>query len=1052
MLTGFATQKVLGLFCYLLENKNQSSGREKLMSIFWGESPENQARYNLRYALWNIRKLFKESEKDIDPLICNRVDCQVSPDLPLIIDTYEFSAILADKEERAETHTAGTEESHRGILYQTTANRAEGLERAVEMYKGPFLDGFTVRNLPEWEEWLYHRREALHQDFLNAAVELGNYYLVTDQAERSMTVFMRALSLAPDLDPAHEGLIRAYADQGRSAAAMRQYNAYTKVMEREYNAPPGIEITELIEKLRSGTYVRSYPKAIAHREAQSIDIIESDNQTDQNLSTEGVAIQEEILKQTESQVQNGEPHTLTETGYKEESFFIGRDQELNDLKQIIEEVKSGRGQVLIISGEMGIGKTTLFQKLLHKVPDSFFIGIGEAQEISASRPLEGLMQVLESFEKDDRLSEEQKAKLKELFDMERTVGDQLENSTEIHLLEAIRRWIISLSKKAPVLMAIDDLHWANEATLSVFASLAQDAKRLPLLIVGIFRTFELQSEDVIASSLISIARTGRLRRIELENLSTDETIQLISNKTAKVGDQIVMEDIKQLCKFSCGIPLFAVELANFIEDGRLDILQSPKLLDRPDFTSDNVQDVVPPLMLKIANLRLSQFSKLHVELLKSASLILSDFSLKLIQSLIGGEEDVLEDALVDLEHRNVLHHVEKGDDLVFAFNHQMIKLAFIETIPSLERRRFYKKIVKTIKEVNEDCSTDAMAYYLYNAGERTDAIPYLLSSSRLWFGYGDKQVGLRYSKVAFEVAMEKFSDKPEQMVKVLLEHGDNLLHHGLVKAAIDVYTDAIGKLEAQDDKGEQASILSRREEMKALLKKEPDKKKADLSPLALVITKRALANVKLTIGDNTGAEKHLSEAEKLLDKLPDMDLTHREAGMLFQVKAKLHIYNKEYSDAIIILNNSLELLKHNGIDSEVSESYLLIGHAYRLLEKYDKAEEALQNCFDISGSEDDPTIMVHYYHERGILLLKLKEFNEAEQHLQQALELSRGNTFLSSELLSITRDFASVVAAQGKIDIAQKLFKIIDLSTDDKIDTTDIAKLSELLDELGVGE
>ena len=113
--------------------------------MFWGESPENQARYNLRYALWNIRKLFKQTEDDLDPLTCSRTTCQLNQDLKIAMDTLEFQRL---------------------VNTLPSADRPEQLVKAVNLYKGPFLDGFTLRNIPDWEEWLYHRRETFHQSFI----------------------------------------------------------------------------------------------------------------------------------------------------------------------------------------------------------------------------------------------------------------------------------------------------------------------------------------------------------------------------------------------------------------------------------------------------------------------------------------------------------------------------------------------------------------------------------------------------------------------------------------------------------------------------------------------------------------------------------------------------------------------------------------------------------------------------------------------------------------------------------------------------------------------
>lgn len=144
ILTQFATKKVLGLFCYFLDSPETEFARDKLMLIFWGGHSEAQARYNLRYALWNIRKLFKETEVDIDPLITSRTSCIINPDFDYTSDTQLFMKAVSTVE---------------------GDDRIEQLKKADQIYKGLFLDGFTLRNLPEWEEWLFQQREEFKQHF-----------------------------------------------------------------------------------------------------------------------------------------------------------------------------------------------------------------------------------------------------------------------------------------------------------------------------------------------------------------------------------------------------------------------------------------------------------------------------------------------------------------------------------------------------------------------------------------------------------------------------------------------------------------------------------------------------------------------------------------------------------------------------------------------------------------------------------------------------------------------------------------------------------------------
>lgn len=831
---------------------------------------------------------------------------------------------------------------------------------------------------------------------------------------------MRALAVAPDLEPAHEGLIRAYADQGRSSAALRQYDTYVQVMKREYNAPPRTEITELTEQLRNGIYVKS------------------------QLETPFQAPVMPAADESVTPLYELEPEVLPKFEPEEKLPFIGRTQELEDLRQIISEVNSGRGQVVIISGEMGIGKTRLFNELLNRIPSDFFVGTGESQEIASPRPLEELGQILEVFGRDDRLPGEMKQELQRIFELQRKIEEKVEGFSEQSLMEAIRRWIIALAGRFPVLIALDDMHWAGESLLNIFSVLAQEARRLPLILVGIFRTFEQQSEDVIASALISIARTGRLRRFELGNLSFDDTVQLITRKAAAVADKLQEQDIEKLGKFSCGIPLYAVELANFLQDGNLEFLDSPKLFDEPDFGASTEESLVPPLMLKIANLRLSYLEKIHIELLKTASLILGDFSLEMMQKLLNVDTDTLEDMLVDLEHRNLLHHVERGESLSFAFNHLMIKLAITDSVPSLERRRIYKAIVNVIDETGEKCDAGSMAYYLYNSGEKLVAIPYLLSYSRLGFSYGNRRSGLRYSKVALQIAMENILEKPEQMVEVVLEHSDNLILCGYVKAAIDTMSEALTRLETGKVDRDHVNLMKRREELKSLLKVEPVREDTKQPPLVLITTKRALANVKLLAGELEEVSDLLDDAQKALDSMKDSPATLRETGLLFQVRAKSLIHREEFSAAVSLLENAHELLKNNGTKSEIGETGVLLGHLYRRMMKYKKSADVLQSCSEPCEGSEDLNLLAFYYHELGMLSFEQNRLEEAESNLRRSVELNPSRTLLTTQPYNILSDLVKVLSAEGKKNIVKKLQKEIKQAKnkpDDREEATDIHRI-----------
>ncbi|MFH0765212.1 MAG: AAA family ATPase, partial [Calditrichota bacterium] len=964
-----------------------------------GESPENQARYNLRYALWNIRKLLDENETGEDPLIATRSTCQVNPAYPYTTDVQLF---LQD------------------IKASEINIRDDLLISALDRYRGSFLDGFIIRDLPDWEDWLFQRREELHNKYVKAALKVGTTYLQSENPDAAVTTFIRILGFSPELEPAHEGLIRAYADQGKTNAALRHYNHYLELTKREFNAPPRAKLTELAESLRRGDYVKT-PKT----------------NVDDSRQRSAVSYQPS-------------PSTSPSTSALEvpPAVFIGRERELQHLDQLLEEIKSGSGHVLIISGEMGIGKTALFQQFQRRIPESFFTGVGEAQQIGSSRPLEEVMQVLEVIGKDARLPVEMREELRSL---EAEQVKVLESSDaaggELLLLDAVRRWIVRLAGIAPVMITMDDLHWAGQATLNFFSTLAHDVKRLPILLVGIFRTFELQSEDEIASSLVSIARTGRLLRIELGSLNPDETKLLITSQASHAIDLLKDQDLDKLYRYTNGIPLYAIELAHFLEEGRAEILDSPILEDKPDFHLKGDDRLVPPLMIRITNLRLSKLSKPRVELLKLASLLLGKFSLELAMALTKMESDEIEDILVDLEHRNFIHHSEAGALLIFEFNHQMVKLAIIETIPLLERRRLYARVAKTVEETNEEVSPEAMAYYLYNAGQQREAIPFLTKSAQIWMGLSDRQRAVHYSRIAFNLALENIAAEPEVMLQVVMTHADLLTKAGLLKPAMDAYNDVIAKFENSGAQ-EHGDLVLQRDKLRELLKQEPPRRKVEAPPLALVTTKRALANVKLLQKDYGGARTLLEEAERQLDLMPNTPDTIREAGMNFLTRAKLLFSENQIAAAQILIDNAVELLKVHGTPGEVGESYRVSAKTLAQSNQRIRAREVLEQGLAYLKEHEDKAETLRCYHDLGMLTYSEGKLDEAEDFLVRAYRMGLDNLDLTLEMPRLKLDLARVLLAQKDQESARILLNNLESVFLELSDTQASQEVSDLLRQL----
>ncbi len=512
------------------------------------------------------------------------------------------------------------------------------------------------------------------------------------------------------------------------------------------------------------------------------------------------------------------------------------------------------------------------------------------------------------------------------------------------LIEGLRQWIIALSKVAPVMISIDDLHWASNSVLELFARLAQDAKKAPILLVGIFRTFEMRTEDSIGAALLNIARTGRLVRFELSQLSETETIKLITTSSGKLAERLKEEDKSRLYMYSSGVPLYAVELTHFLEEGNLELLGDPRIEGQPDFENQDTKTLVPPLISTITRLRLSNLPAEDQKLLKDASLLLGNIPYPLLLELSDAEPGDLENMLLKLENRNFLNHIEVHDAVEFRFTHRMIKLAIAQNVSTLERRRFYSTLIDILKSSDFKVTSDAMAYYVFLSGDRLGSIPMLLSSANTWLLLGDTQKGLMHSNTACRIALENLQSDAENAVPVILNHTNNLVSLGKFKEALDVYNEAISQLEKDLASKHKPELLQLRDLLKGKLKEEPVSVSTPPGTLALLTMRRAMANTRLMQGDIKGALDLITSVEKDLEDLPPDPSTMRETGMTLQIQGKICFQTDKYSETIRLTENALTMLATHGTRAELIETERLLAMTFLKMENYKKTREALKRC------------------------------------------------------------------------------------------------------------
>lgn len=221
--------KALGLLCYLCSAR-QVHARDRLAALLWPDVPDRNAQASLRTALYDLRRTLGAHAGEY--VVTERTRVGLMPGAPLVVDT---SAVEATSQMSA---GPGAD--------------AAVLQAAVDAYAGPFLDGFSLPDAPDFDDWVFLERERLESLFVGALCRLGESHGSAGRYPEAVEALRRLLHCDPLREDVHRELMRLLALSGQRPAALAQYQACTDVLRRELDVPPLPATTELFERIRAG--------------------------------------------------------------------------------------------------------------------------------------------------------------------------------------------------------------------------------------------------------------------------------------------------------------------------------------------------------------------------------------------------------------------------------------------------------------------------------------------------------------------------------------------------------------------------------------------------------------------------------------------------------------------------------------------------------------------------------------------------------------------------------------------------------------------------------
>ena len=489
----FSTRKALALLVYLSVEGGMHE-RKTLSEAFWPELDAEHGRASLRATLLELRKLLERSHGpgERTHLLVERDTLGFDPGSPLLLDLHLVKSASKQLGPGAPPLAAL---SHEALLAQ--------LEQSTHQVRGPFLASFTLRDSQFFDDWTRQQREYWHLRIHQLFDALSMSHERVGNVERAIDTVTRWLNFDPLHEEGYRRLMRLRFSQGDRAGALRSYATCRAVLADQLQVELEPETLALATRIRHTAPVRS----TAFRRSLA-------------------------------------PHTFPAQPSTNllDTAFLARTVEWGTLIECYQRANAGQPQLVLLEGEAGIGKTHLARA---------FAGWAQAQgaevlvgaALPTARPLpyqpliEALRRELEQESApDELLSEVWLAELSRLLpelrerspDLPKAMTDEaLANS---RLIEAIARLLRRWAARRPLVLLLDDLQWADPATLDLLLYLAHSLAEhpAPLLLLLNLRPDAAPCSDVQSSWLMALKRTCiPLTALVLTAFTQEETQRFI---------------------------------------------------------------------------------------------------------------------------------------------------------------------------------------------------------------------------------------------------------------------------------------------------------------------------------------------------------------------------------------------------------------------------------------------------------------------------------------------------------------------------------------------
>ncbi len=725
--------------------------------------------------------------------------------------------------------------------------------------------------------------------------------------------------------------------------------------------------------------------------------------------------------------------------------MVGRVKERERILQIVERAKGGAGRAVVISGEMGIGKTRLVKYAMMRLKDQGFMVLmincfKETAEIPYLPIREALSCVGERFRAKLEgtmagLEPKLRQELSKIFPLKSvppipwpSIKDTPAVSDKFLLYEAFLQFLSLLAQESPIAVVVENIQWIDFSSRELLNYISRSVSHDRIIIIG-SRRIGIQPASPDLAEKGELDGSDSVEEIRLRNLTLEESSLLAE---ALVGNQdLPKRYLENLYQRTAGNPLFIEEMVNYLRHEGDELKGGP---------ASGVPLSIPGSVLEMLRGQVDALQEDRRSILAMASVIGVEFGFDLLMLLSLKNEGFLLDVMDDAVRQRILKEMPHPHEDRYAFVNPLFHQVLYEGINKRRRRNLHLQIGKFLEKYYFDRIEELygeLAYHFQQGCDLSKALTYTVKAGRRARELFANHEVILYHDRALKILADSRDGgtNPSLALRLIEEKGDVYDLIGELGRAEESYLEVREKLiEGDGPRGDLARILGKLglvrdkmgnprgaienlEEGMAILGRDEGMEKARLLC--------SLADIYLRQGDSDLAITYCKQGLKALPHVRESVVGAR----IYLANGCAHLEKGEVGKAKYNMNRGIEIFESKGDLRGLGKAYLSMGTLYYTRGNYKMAEEYYKKSMNLASKTGSVSLLQSCYNNLGMIARAESNLNQAVGCWEEGLTLAekfnhcRNIAYMKNNLGNAYRELGDFSRALGLLEESAELFQ-----------------------------